>query len=246
MYKSVLLLLLAPCISGARLRTAVVKTNATKVSTELQELQHNYNSVYLALKDECKAPGGGGVSDALNAIKNLKGASSAPAPTAQKGSQCSTLCKGDDNCIAICGDVRNMICDASLAPGVMAVSSDSGASAAAAATAAANAVQAAVKDAVGQAAKAAQEAAKVAQAAVKQAAEEGSKIAKQSAMESAKNAAEAAAKAASHEASIGAHAVASTAAAAAMAASMPAKAPAGGAAAPAPGGPGPAPAPAGF
>jgi len=237
MYNLLALLLLAPGASGSRLRSAVVKTNVTKTSAELQELQRNFNSVYVALKSECKAPGS--VTDSLNALKNLKGVQGAP-----KGAQCPSLCKGDEHCISICSDVRNMICDANLAPGVVAVTSDSSSVAAAAATAASNAVREAVKDAVGQAAKAAQEAAKVSQAAVKQAAEESSKIAKEAARESAKNAAEAAAKAAAHEASIGAHAVASTAAAAAMAATVgAAKAPAAGAGAPAPG---PGPAPAGF
>lgn len=232
----VLLILLAPCASATRLRTAAEKTNVTKASAEMLDLQRNFNSVYMALRADCKAPG---VGEALNALKSLKGASAAP-----KGAQCPVLCKGDEHCIAVCQDVRGMICDASFAPGVVAVAGDSSQVAAAAATAATNAVREAIKDAVGQAAQSARDSAKVAQAAVKQAAEEGSKIAKDAARESAKSAAEAAAKAASREASIGAHAVASTAAAAAMAATVGmAKAPA---AAPAPGGPGPAPAPAGL
>jgi len=233
-------ILSALCASATRLRTAADKTNATKASAEVLELQREFNSVYTALKADCKAPG---VGDALNAMRSLKGGS---VSTGTKGEQCPVLCKGDDHCTSVCNDVRGMICDANFAPGAVYVAGDSASAAAAAATAATNAVREAIKDAVGQAAKSAQEAAKVAQAAVKQATEQSSKIAQDAAKESAKSAAEAAAKAASKEASIGAHAVASTAAAAAMSATVGmAKAP-GKAAAPAPGGPGPAPAPAGF
>lgn len=238
----VFLSLFATSASASRLRTGTAKSNVTKVSAEVLELQHSFNSVYVSLKAECKAPG---VSDAFNALKNLKGSNLNVAST--NGAQCPSLCKGDEHCISICSDVRNMICDASFAPGVVAVASgDSSSVAAAAATAATNAVREAIKDAVGEAAKSAQEAAKVSQAAVKQAAEESSKIAKEAAKLSAKSAAEAAAKAASAEASIGAHAVASTAAAAAMAATIGSAKGGGGAPAPAAGAPAPGPAPAGL
>eukprot|EP00746_Dinoflagellata_sp_MGD_P165436 gnl/MRDRNA2_/MRDRNA2_94706_c0_seq1.p1 gnl/MRDRNA2_/MRDRNA2_94706_c0~~gnl/MRDRNA2_/MRDRNA2_94706_c0_seq1.p1 ORF type:complete len:242 (+),score=71.67 gnl/MRDRNA2_/MRDRNA2_94706_c0_seq1:93-818(+) len=235
-------LLLAPSASGSRLRTGSLKTNVTKASAEVLELQHNFNSVYVSLKAHCKAPG---VSDALNALTNVKNLKGSNAFAGKSGAQCTELCKGDPHCITICSDVRTMICDASGAPGVIAVTGgDASSVAAAAATAATTAVRDAIKDAVGQAAKYSQEAAKASQAAVKQAAEESSKIAKESARLSAKNAAEAAAKAASTEASIGAHAVASTAAAAAMAATV-GKAKGGDAPAGAPA-PGPGPAPAGL
>lgn len=230
--------------NASRLRTAAEKSNVTKVSAEVLDLQHNFNNVYVSLKAQCQAPGDSNVGNAFAALKNLKGSNSNVILTAG-GAQCPQLCKGDPHCITICSDVRNMICDSKFAPGVVAVSGDSSAVAAAAATAASNAVRDAIKDAVGEAAKSAQEAAKVSQAAVKQAAEEASKIAKEGARSAAKSAAEAAAKAASHEASIGAHAVASTAAAAAMAASI-GSAKGGGAAAPAPGAPAPGPAPAGL
>merc|ERR1719310_1961874 len=209
----VFLSLFATSASASRLRTGTAKSNVTKVSAEVLELQHSFNSVYVSLKAECKAPG---VSDAFNALKNLKGSNLNVAST--NGAQCPSLCKGDEHCISICSDVRNMICDASFAPGVVAVASgDSSSVAAAAATAATNAVREAIKDAVGEAAKL-----------------------------SAKSAAEAAAKAASAEASIGAHAVASTAAAAAMAATIGSAKGGGGAPAPAAGAPAPGPAPAGL
>jgi len=128
-------------------------------------------------------------------------------------SRCQTLCKGNDQCVSICEQVRAMMCDQTTAPAPDAV-----ASAAAASAAATNAVRAAVQEVVAQTKIEAETAAKAVAAQAEAAVAEARANSQRVVEDAASAAAVAAQKRAEDEMAEKAHHVASQAAAAANAA----------------------------
>merc|ERR1719443_1791929 len=95
----------------------------------------------------------------------------APGKAGSQNARCVELCQGKLDCIAVCDEVRVMICGVNYYNGNYVVSSDDTAAAAAAAAAAAtNAVHDAVKDAIAEAARSSKEASEDAKKSMKEAA----------------------------------------------------------------------------